>query len=178
MSNKLTAKQKKFIDEYLIDLNATQAAIRAGYSNKTANRIATENLSKPYIQAEIQKRQAEIQKSTDITREKVLNELSSIAFAKPTDMVNVIKIKTTDDDNNPIVINDVTIKPTADLDDHQKAAISSIKMGRNGIEVRYNDKLRALDQISKILGLYQEDKDDNVNITINHNIPRGDSNGD
>ena len=55
----LTEKQKRFCDEYLIDLNATQAAIRAGYSEKTARQTATENLSKPYIREYIDKRLAE-----------------------------------------------------------------------------------------------------------------------
>lgn len=55
----LTAKQTKFISEYTVDMNATQAAIRAGYSAKTANRIASENLSKPDIQEAITKAQAE-----------------------------------------------------------------------------------------------------------------------
>jgi phage terminase small subunit len=52
----MTPKQTRFIDEYLIDLNATQAAIRAGYSKKTARQMGTENLSKPYIKVELEKR--------------------------------------------------------------------------------------------------------------------------
>ena len=56
---KMTEKQKRFCDEYLIDLNATQAAIRAGYSKKTANRIGTENLSKLVIKAYIEERMKE-----------------------------------------------------------------------------------------------------------------------
>ena len=50
MAAKLTPKQQRFIDEYLVDLNGTKAAIRAGYSEKTARQMASENLSKPYIQ--------------------------------------------------------------------------------------------------------------------------------
>ena len=46
---KMTAKQKLFCDEYLIDLNANQASIRAGYSKRTAHKIGTENLQKPVI---------------------------------------------------------------------------------------------------------------------------------
>ena len=56
---KMTAKQQRFCDEYLIDLNATQAAIRAGYSEKTAAVIATENLRKPNIRDYIEKRMSE-----------------------------------------------------------------------------------------------------------------------
>lgn len=72
---KLTAKQELFCQEYLVDLNGTQAAIRAGYSEKTANRIANENLSKPYLAdrlAELKKTRAE---KVSISQEDVLNNL-------------------------------------------------------------------------------------------------------
>ena len=78
---KLTAKQERFCTEYIIDLNATQAAIRAGYSVKTANRIASENLSKPDIQKKIQKLQQDRATRTEITQDRVLKELAGIGFA-------------------------------------------------------------------------------------------------
>lgn len=78
---KLTVKQERFCTEYIIDLNATQAAIRAGYSVKTANRIASENLSKPDIQRKIQELQQERAERTEITQDKVLKELAGIGFA-------------------------------------------------------------------------------------------------
>lgn len=78
---KLTAKQERFCREYIIDLNATQAAIRAGYSKKTANRIASENLSKLDIQKKIQELQQERAERTEITQDKVLKELAGIGFA-------------------------------------------------------------------------------------------------
>ena len=75
---KLTAKQKRFCDEYLIDLNATQAAIRAGYSQKTARQIADENLSKPYIKAYIDERMAEKEKELIADQDEVLRYLTSV----------------------------------------------------------------------------------------------------
>lgn len=78
---KLTAKQERFCTEYIIDLNATQAAIRAGYSVKTANRIASENLSKLDIQRKIQELQQERAERTEITQDRVLKELAGIGFA-------------------------------------------------------------------------------------------------
>ena len=81
MMEKLTAKQERFCTEYIIDLNATQAAIRAGYSSKTANRIASENLSKPDIQRKIQELQQERAERTEITQDRVLKELAGIGFA-------------------------------------------------------------------------------------------------
>jgi len=65
----LTPKQARFVQEYLIDLNATQAAIRAGYSERTAKQIATENLSKPIISKAIEAKQFELSEQTGYTLE-------------------------------------------------------------------------------------------------------------
>ena len=70
---KLTAKQRRFCDEYLIDLNATQAAIRAGYSVKTAGAIGLENLGKPLIAEYLAVRMQERAERTEITQDYVLN---------------------------------------------------------------------------------------------------------
>ncbi|MFZ5517673.1 MAG: terminase small subunit [Candidatus Zhuqueibacterota bacterium] len=72
---KLTDKQKLFSEEYLVDLCATKAAIRAGYNNRTARAIGSENLTKPYIKSEIQRLMDERSKKTEITAEDVLREL-------------------------------------------------------------------------------------------------------
>lgn len=74
----LTAKQKRFCDEYLIDLNATQAAIRAGYSKKTANRIGAENLTKPVIKEYIDARMAEKESQLIAEQDEVLKYLTSV----------------------------------------------------------------------------------------------------
>ena len=72
---KLTDKQQRFVDEYLIDLNATQAAIRAGYSAKTAAVIGNENLIKPYIADAIAKAQAERSERTEVTQDYVIKTI-------------------------------------------------------------------------------------------------------
>lgn len=74
----LNEKQKKFCNEYLIDLNATQAAIRAGYSEKSARNIANENMAKPDIQAYIQELQKGIAKRNQISQDEVLQDLIEI----------------------------------------------------------------------------------------------------
>jgi len=79
MPSKLTPKQERFVSEYLIDLNATQAAIRAGYSEKTARQMATENLSKPSIQEALTKARKRQQERTEVTADFVLKELMKIA---------------------------------------------------------------------------------------------------
>ena len=76
----LTKKQERFVEEYLVDLNATQAAIRAGYSEKTAEAIGYENLRKPQIQAVIQKAMETRSKRMEITQDRVLDEIGKVAF--------------------------------------------------------------------------------------------------
>lgn len=95
----LTEKQKRFADEYLTDLNATQAAIRAGYSRKTAYSIGDENLRKPEIQKYIQERLKERQERFEITQEMIVNELCKLGFAKidaeflkPSDKIKALEL--------------------------------------------------------------------------------------
>lgn len=85
----LTDLQSRFVDEYLIDLNATQAAIRAGYSEKTAAVIGSENLVKPNIAAEIQLRKQERQQRTEITADVVLREVWQMFRADARELVEV-----------------------------------------------------------------------------------------
>lgn len=81
----LTPKQKLFVDEYLVDLNATQAAIRAGYSEKTAYSIGNENLMKPEIAKAIQNAQQKRQERTEITQDRVVQEIADNAFRPASD---------------------------------------------------------------------------------------------
>ena len=76
--SKLTQKQQCFINEYLVDLNATQAAIRAGYSEKTAKSVGSENLTKPDIQRAIQEAISKREIRTEITQDKVLSDIEDI----------------------------------------------------------------------------------------------------
>jgi hypothetical protein len=77
---KLTPKQERFVQEYLIDFNATQAAIRAGYSKNTAQEIGSQNLSKLMIQAKIRQKQAKIAEKFEITEDLIATELARNAF--------------------------------------------------------------------------------------------------
>lgn len=74
----MTAKQQRFCDEYLIDLNATQAAIRAGYSEKNARNIASENLAKPNIQKYIEERMDEKESELIAGQDEVLRYFTSV----------------------------------------------------------------------------------------------------
>ena len=84
----LTAKQCRFVEEYLVDLNATQAAIRAGYSEKTAAETGYENLRKPDIAEAIQAAKAARSERTELTIDRVVLELAKIAFS---DMAHYVR---------------------------------------------------------------------------------------
>lgn len=88
---KLTAKQKIFCDEYIISLNATQAAIKAGYAEKTAYAIGAENLKKPKIQSYISERMKQKESSLIATQDEVLQYLTSVlrGESRTTDIVLV-----------------------------------------------------------------------------------------
>lgn len=92
-TQELTDRQTRFCEEYLIDLNATQAAIRAGYSEKTANRIASELLSKLDIQEKITELKAERAKRTEMTQDSVIQELAAVARAEIKGVRAVDKLK-------------------------------------------------------------------------------------
>lgn len=88
---KLTAKQQRFCDEYLIDLNATQAAIRAGYSERTAKSIGNENLTKPDLKAYIQQRMDEKEKELIADQNEVLKYLTSVIRGQSRSSVVVVE---------------------------------------------------------------------------------------
>lgn len=155
---KLTANQKLFCDEYLIDLNATQAAIRSGYSNSYANKKAFLLLEKPHIKAYIAEKMKVREKRTEITQDLVLEELRNIALAKPTDFFEVEDMGQ---------YKRVNIKPTKDIPEDRIGAISSIKQGANGIEVKLYDRVRVLELLGRHLGIFK----DKVEVSGNINNP-------
>lgn len=156
MSAKLTAKQKRFVDEYLIDLNATQAAIRAGYSAKTARITAAENLSKPNIQEQIQKRQNDRVKRTEITQDRVMQELASIGFADIADFARIEEKTGHDLIGREVKYTGVEFTETLKIPQNKRGAILAIKQGANGIEVKLGDKVRALELIGKHIGMFSD----------------------
>lgn len=164
---KLTAKQQRFCDEYLIDLNATQAAIRAGYSKKNADKIGSELLGKTRVAEYISERKADRMVRTEITQDMVLKELANIAFSNAADYANVIEkqamvevegnmIPVLDENGDPVMYRTVEPTLTEDLTEEQKRALAVIKKGRDGFEVKPYDKVRALELLGKHLGMWTE----------------------
>ena len=143
----LTKKQKQFVEEYLIDLNATQAAIRAGYSPNTANEQGSQNLAKLSIKNAIDRAIAERSKRTGVNADRIVLELAKIAFVNPTDVINM---------------DEATIKGDANRND--TAAIASVKVKRiptdNGDiverEVKTYDKIKALELLGKHIGMFTD----------------------
>ena len=159
---RLTEKQERFVAEYLVDLNATQAAIRAGYSEKTAEVIGYENLRKPQIAAAIDQAMQARQKRTEITQDMVLRELARVAFANGADFAKIVSkdtpVTSVDEEGNLQEtirrVQSVELVDTDNVDPDKRAAIAGIKEGKYGIEVSSYDKVRALELLGKHLGLF------------------------
>lgn len=137
---KLTDKQKRFVDEYMVDLNATAAARRAGYKDPN---IGRQLITKNNVSAEIQKRQAKLRGRLEITQDRVVTELARIAFADRGAFARV-----TDDGSR------VTLTDTDRLTEDQRAALAGVKETKYGIEVSTYDKVRALELLGKHLGMF------------------------
>ena len=148
-----TKKQKLFVQEYLIDLNATQAAIRAGYSPESAADIGSENLRKPDICASIDKAMAERSRRLGLNQDRILMELAKIALLNPQQVVN---------------LDEATVREDALPED--LAAMASVKVKRfptkdgEGIEreIKFYDKTKALELAGKHLGMFRDKVDVNV----------------
>ena len=151
---RLTAKQKRFANEYIIDLNATQAAIRAGYTSKYANTNANKLLQNTTLAEYIQGLMDERSKRTLVTQDKVVNELANIAFA---DISSFLKVE-----NNQVEVFD-----TDSIQHEMLAAIAEIKEGNYGISIKLHDKLKALELLGRHLGMFK----DKVEVTADVNNP-------
>lgn len=150
---KLTEKQQRFVDEYLIDLNATQAAVRAGYSAKTADVQGSRMLGNVKVQQAISEAMAERSKRTGVNQDRVVLELAKIALVKMTDVVDSqgrIRSDATDDDL--ACIESVKYKKS------ESDTGSSVER-----EVKIASKLKALELLGKHLGMWNDKLD--VNIT-------------
>lgn len=140
----MTAKQQRFCDEYLIDLNATQAAIRAGYSEKNARNIASENLAKPNIKAYIDQRMAEKESELIADQEEVLKYLTAVMRGQTRAEVVVVE----------------------NIGDYMSEARTMKKAPDE------KERLKAAELLGKRYGLYtdrvEQDVDMNLNITIDY----------
>ena len=144
---KMTPKQKRFCDEYLIDLNATQAAIRAGYSKKTAQAIGAENLKKPLLKNYIEKRMAEKEDELIADQNEVLKYLTS-----------VLRDST---DSETVVVE-------GQGEGYSEARILRVKPSEK-------DKLKAAELLGKRYGIYTEKVEQAVDMELSINIDYGEN---
>ncbi len=169
ITQKLTQKQQRFVDEYIISGNATQAAIKAGYSKKTANRIATENLSKPVIKAAIEKRNAEIQSEKTADMTEVMEYLTSVMRGEQTE--SVATAKGIYDDKAAIEKRNAEIQSekTADMTEvmeyltsvmrgEQTESVATAKGIYDDVEVSAKDRIKAAELIGKRHGAWTDKK--------------------
>ena len=141
---KLTAKQQMFVKEYLVDLNATQAAIRAGYSAKTAEWIGPQLLGKTHVATAIQAAMDERSARVEITADRVLQEIAKLAFSNLQDFYN---------ENG-------ALKEIHELPRDVAAALSSVKVNLTEAcavqEVKLHDKKGSLELLGKHLILFTD----------------------
>lgn len=152
----MTEKQKRFVDEYLIDLNATQAAIRAGYSPKTAYSIGEENLKKPEISNAISRAMAESSRRTGISQDRVVRELAKMAFVNITDVV----------DSNGRIRRDATNDDLACIESIKVKQMESDTGGSEEREVKLCSKLKALELLGKHIGMWNDKVDVNLSVPV------------
>ena len=175
----LTAKQKAFVQEYLIDLNATQAAIRAGYSTDTAKVIGSENLTKPDIQEAIQEAMAAREKRTEITQEMVLRELAKIAGV---DIKNYLSYRTektvvgTDEETGEPIVDYSHIVDLKDSEQVDGTLISEIQLQKGNLKFKLHDRVKALELLGKHLGMFVDrtrlENPDGSPLQVSFNISR------
>lgn len=142
----LTEKQKRFCDEYLIDLNATQAAIRAGYSEKTAYRTGADNLRKPQIKKYIEQRMAEKEAELIADQDEVLKYLTSVLRGESQST-------------------EIVVEGTGDGCSEARTIEKSPSE---------KDRLKAAELLGKRYGLYTEKIETDVDMELNINIDYGD----
>ena len=161
----LTEKQQRFVDEYLVDLNATQAAIRAGYSAKTALQQGPRLLGNVGVQSAVQEAMAKRQARTNITQDRVLQELARLAFFDPRKMFH--------GDGSPKAIHE--------LDDDTAAAVSGLDVVNIGnsevgigqvLKYKVADKGAALANAMRHLGMFNDKLDVNVTNTLAERLAR------
>ena len=149
----MNGKQKAFATEYVIDYNATQAAIRAGYSERSAYSQAHELLKKPEIQEAIKELEAAASERTAVTKDMVIQELARVAFVDPRRLFEdngTAKDITMLDDDTAAALSGVEIFEEFDYNNGEKEFSGYTK------KFKWLDKLRALEMLGKHLGMFTD----------------------
>ena len=150
----LSPKQKKFVGEYLIDLNASASLLRAGYRSKNPDVDGHKLLVKPSISKAIALAMAERAKRTEITADRVLQQLAKIGFVDIKDVVTWAG-------------NRIRIRPSEEIDGTLLAEISETETENGGtLKIKLNDKMKALELLGRHLGMFKDNLNINANMTV------------
>lgn len=145
---KLTNKQKRFVEEYMIDLNASQAAIRAGYSKKTAPFIGAENLKKPQIAEKVHEMLEEARKRAAKTADDIRERLECLAFTDLTDIIEFNEHGVT------------VLKDSKDIKPEHRAALESVQFMQTDSAINFKIKkinpMKALELLGKEQGMFTD----------------------
>jgi phage terminase small subunit len=171
----LSSKQKAFCDELMIDLNQTQAAIRAGYSEKTADQQASRLLTNVKVEAYISLLKEERAEKVGATAENVLKHLNILRLARIDDYVEIKTIETIEEvavvkkskkeeeedsvEMKKVIkhVQTIQFKDFKDLTEEQLMCVESVKMVKGQIELKLHGKSWTIDQINKHIGFYEKD---------------------
>ena len=148
MMRPLTAKQKVFVQEYLVDLNATQAAIRAGYSQRTAGWIGPQLLGKTHIAEAVQGAMAKREERTEITQDRVLKEYAKLAFLDPRRFYN--------EDGQLLQVHELPEDVAAALSSMEVVTERAGELELSVRKIKFSDKKAALDSIARHLGMFKD----------------------
>lgn len=169
----LTPKQEAFVAEYLIDLNATQAAIRAGYSAHTAHKQGSQLLGKTGISDAIAKAKHKRAKRTEVTQDRVVAELAKLGFY---DIRKAVRWgdKPEAGEGGEMVY-PVEMVASEDMDDATAAAVSEVSLTAQGVKIKMADKRAALEALLRHTSGMSDDEDaQSMTIKITSQNPVGD----
>lgn len=158
----LTDQRRRFVDEYLVDLDSTAAALRAGYSRRSAKQLGSRIRNEPEVAAAIDAAIARRAKRTEITQDRVVKELAKIGFADIRKAVkwqaNVIGMTEDEDGTERLAVtNQVQLIDSDAIDDDTAAAIASIGQdSRGGLKINFHDKQGALVSLGRHLGMFKD----------------------
>jgi phage terminase small subunit len=141
--NKLSAKRQRFVDEYCVDFNGTQAAIRAGYSIRTANEQAARLLATVSVKKALDEKRLEIAEESKLKVSDVIDELRNIAFSDITQVISFSASK-------------AKVKSSRKLTEDAKKTIASVSQTQNGLTVKMHDKVKALELLGRYLNIFTD----------------------
>lgn len=166
--DKLPAKRQRFVDEYCVDFNGKQAAIRAGYSVKTANEQAARLLAIVNVKKALEEKKTEIAESSKLKTSDVIDELRRIAFSDITQVMSFSASK-------------AKIKSSRKLSEDAKKIVASVSQTQAGLTVKLHDKVKALELLGRYLNLFTdrvEVEGRGLGLILNMNAPAADNRED